>query len=332
MSSIRQVGSASEKVVTAEVVPDDEALERRLGSVYVRQRLGIEKAHEAQVFGQGLNFFHIENWYSAPSLIRTILRLTGLHGRGQRNAADVRLVTNKVASAHLPASFHRFRILQISDLHADMSGPAMKRVCDLVSDLTYDVCALTGDYRGKTFGPFSASLAGVGEVVAALRGPIFGVLGNHDTVRMVPGLEGMGVQMLLNEAVKIERRGGSIYLAGVDDAHFYRVDNLEKAAHDIPPEAYSILLSHTPEIYRQAAHAGFALMLCGHTHGGQICLPGQVPITLDSHLPRRYGAGAWTYHGMAGYTSVGAGSSIVAVRLNCRPEITIHELHCDDSQ
>ena len=76
-----------------------------------------------------------------------------------------------------------------------------------------------------------------------------------------------------------------IYLAGIDDAHYYRVDNIEKAASEIPENGFSILLSHTPEIYRQAAHAGFDLLLSGHTHGGQICLPGSTPITLDSVLP-----------------------------------------------
>jgi len=68
------------------------------------------------------------------------------------------------------------------------------------------------------------------------------------------------------------------------------------------------------------------LMLAGHTHGGQICLPGGVPITLDSDLPRSLGRGAWRYGGMQGYTSVGAGCSVVAVRLNCTPEITLHTL------
>jgi predicted MPP superfamily phosphohydrolase len=134
--------------------------------------------------------------------------------------------------------------------------------------------------------------------------------------------------MLLNECVLIPKGDQALYLAGVDDAHFYRVDNIEKAAATVPDSAFSILLSHTPEIYRQAAHAGFDLLLAGHTHGGQICLPGAVPITLDSVLPRRMGAGAWTYHNMQGYTSVGAGCSIVPVRLNCPPEITIHHLLC----
>jgi len=68
------------------------------------------------------------------------------------------------------------------------------------------------------------------------------------------------------------------------------------------------------------------VLLSGHTHGGQICLPGAIPIILDSVLPRRMGAGAWTYRGMRGYTSVGVGSCILPVRLNCPPEITLHRL------
>ncbi len=106
------------------------------------------------------------------------------------------------------------------------------------------------------------------------------------------------------------------------------MDNIEKAVMPIPAGSFSILLSHTPEIYRQAAHANFDLMLSGHTHGGQICLPGSIPITLESALPRRMGAGPWQYHDMIGYTSVGAGSSVVPVRLNCPPEITLHRLLC----
>jgi len=147
----------------------------------------------------------------------------------------------------------------------------------------------------------------------------------------VPGLEGMGIGVLLNESTTIIRGDQRIHLAGIDDAHFYRVDNIQEAAAGIPAYEFSILLSHTPEIYRQAAHAGFDLMLSGHTHGGQICLPGSIPVTLDSVLPRRMGSGAWTYQQMAGYTSVGVGACIVAVRLNCPPEITLHQLATERS-
>jgi uncharacterized protein len=145
---------------------------------------------------------------------------------------------------------------------------------------------------------------------------------------MVRGLEEIGIRMLLNEYERIIRNGQCIYVAGVDDAHFYRADNIEKAASEIPNEAFSILLSHTPEIYREAALADFNVLLAGHTHGGQICLPGQVPIMVDSVLPRRMAAGAWQYRNLIGYTSVGAGASIVPVRFNCPPEITLHHLRC----
>jgi uncharacterized protein len=301
-------------------------LERRLGAIHARQRIGIEKDHEAQAFGQGLNFFHIENWYSVHTIMRLTLRLCGLYARGKRNAANVELRRNAISSQRLPSAFEGFTILHLSDLHVEMSGAAMRRVTELIKGLDYDVCVMTGDFRAGTFGSFEDALNGMAPVCAALSRPIYGVLGNHDTIKMTPGLEDMGVLMLLNEAVRLERGGQAIHLAGIDDAHFFRVDNIEKAAAAIPFEEFSILLSHTPEVYRQAAHAGFDALLCGHTHGGQICLPGGFPITLDSALPRAFGSGAWKYCTMSGYTSVGAGSSVLPVRLNCPPEITLHRL------
>lgn len=301
-------------------------LEKRLGRRYARQRLGIEKDHEAQVFGQGINFFHIENLKPSHALIRAVLMASGLYWHGARNAAKVELRHNRIVSPQLPQAFDGFTILQLSDLHVEMSEAAMRRVIALVKDLDYDLCVLTGDYRGDTYGRYDTTLAGMAAVRAALSGSIYGVLGNHDTIRLVPGLEEMGIKILLNENETIERGGERIHLAGIDDAHFYQMDNIEKAAGDIPHDAFSILISHTPEIYRQAAHADFNVLLSGHTHGGQICLPGCIPITLDSVLPRSMGAGPWRHHDMIGYTSVGAGVCIVPVRFNCPPEITLHHL------
>lgn len=305
-----------------------EQLERRLGRLHARQRLGIERDFEAHVFGHGINFFHIENWYSIHSVIRNTLKLTGLYWRGRRNAERIQVRHHHVALPELPSSFDGFTILHLSDLHVDISREAMAGLIELLPGMSYDVCVLTGDFRGNTFGPFDATLEGLARIRAQLAGPVYGVLGNHDTVCMVPGMEEMGIRMLLNEAETITRRDQNIHLAGIDDAHYYRVDNIEKAASRFPHDEFSILLSHTPEIYRQAAHADFNLLLSGHTHGGQICLPGSIPLTLDSVLPRRMGAGSWKYHDMVGYTSVGAGSVIVPVRFNCRPEMTLHHLRC----
>lgn len=309
-------------------VVDDEIskLEQRLGRLHVRQRLGVEKDHEAQVFGQGLNFFHVENSRLSALSIEYALKLTGLYWRGRKNAERVELQSNLIETIVLPDAFHGFSILHLSDLHCDMNKRAMQRIAAMVPGLTYDICVLTGDFRGQTYGPYRPALDILAQLRRVIASPSYCVLGNHDSIRMVPHLEAMGIRMLMNEADVIERGGQCIHIAGIDDAHFYRADNIEKASAGIPLDEFSILLSHTPEIYRQAAHAGFNLLLSGHTHGGQICLPGGIPITLDSVLPRRLGAGFWTHHEMQGYTSVGAGSSVVPVRFNCPPEITLHRL------
>ena len=107
-------------------------LERRLGRLHARQRLGIEADHEAQIFGQGLNFFHIENWYSVHSVLRTILKLCGLYWRGRRNAENIVLNKNDIRCARLPPLFDGFTVLHISDPHVDMNQRAMLRVAELV--------------------------------------------------------------------------------------------------------------------------------------------------------------------------------------------------------
>lgn len=298
----------------------------RIGAEHVERRLKVETEHEAQLFGQGTILFNLENWYAAPLIIETALKLTGLYGRARRNADRVLTRQNTLESAALPTNFDGFTILHISDLHVEISVGAMRHLLSLVGDINYDICVLTGDYRGKTYGAFDKSLEYVDELRARLTAPVYGVLGNHDSIRMTPALEAMGIRMLFNECDAIVRQGQTIYLAGVDDAHFYRADDIEKAAAQIPKDAFSILLSHTPEVYRQAASENFDVMLSGHTHGGQLCLPGGFPIKLEAILPRSMSAGAWRYAGMAGYTSVGAGTSLSPVRLNCPAEITLHTL------
>lgn len=324
MSASEAAGSGAR--ITPPVEDGIGRLEQRLGRLHARQRIGIEQDHEARAGRQARNFFDHQHWYLSPAVVRAALKLSGLYWRAQRNARNVQVRRNELVLPGLPPAFDGFAILQISDLHIDLSAAAIERLIELLPGLGYDICVLTGDYRGKTFGPCAATLAGMGRLRPHLEGPVYGVLGNHDSIRMVPALEDMGIRMLVNEAEPLSRGDSRIHLAGIDDAHFYRMDNIEKAASRIPDGEFSILLSHTPEIYRQAAHAGFGLLLSGHTHGGQICLPGAVPVTLDAALPRQMGAGPWRCHQMAGYTSVGVGACIVAARINCLPEIALHRL------
>jgi predicted MPP superfamily phosphohydrolase len=304
-----------------------ETLEQRLGPAHVQRRLTREHDYESRFDGR-INFSHPDKWYSVPSAMTQALKLTGMYWLGARNAERLQVRHNRLALRELPAAFDGFTILHLTDLHVEMNEGVVQRMTELAAALDYDICVLTGDFRAKAFGPVEAALRGMRCVRSRLGQSVYGVLGNHDSLRMLPGLEAMGIRMLVNESVTIKRGHQCIHLAGVDDANYYAAADVEKAASAIPRADFSILLSHTPEIYKEAAGAGFNLCLSGHTHGGQICLPGSTPLTLSCDLPRHMGAGAWNYQGMKGYTSVGVGSSIIPVRFNCQPEITLHHLQC----
>ena len=259
-------------------------------------------------------------------LIRAGLTLGGLRARGRRNVLDIQLRHNEVWLQGLPPAFDGFTLLQLSDPHLDMDEQFLQRLVERVRGLAFDACVLTGDFRFHGHGPFAAALDGLRSLRAHLGEQPFAVLGNHDTIRMVPGMEALGYRVLMNESTTLQRGAQVIVLAGIDDAHRYRTHDLGQALAGVAPERTVVLLSHTPQPYRQAADAGVHFMLSGHTHGGQVCLPGGIPILTDTPAPRAVVRGAWQHGVMAGYTSVGCGSSVVDVRLNCRPEVVLHRL------
>jgi predicted MPP superfamily phosphohydrolase len=109
--------------------------------------------------------------------------LLGRYKRGLKNAEQIQVRHNHVRSKMLPSHFDGFTLLHISDLHVDITEGATRRLNEILPGMTYDICILTGDYRGATFGTFAAALEGLARARAHLRGPIYGVLGNHDTIR-----------------------------------------------------------------------------------------------------------------------------------------------------
>jgi len=156
---------------------------------------------------------------------------------------------------------------------------------------------------------------------------ILGILGNHDCIEIAPDLEDCGIVMLINEAVSVRRGSQTLSVAGVDDPHYYQCHDLEKAFRDVAPHDFSILLAHSPEIIYSINGQKIDLCLCGHTHGGQICLPRIGPVFTHCHTPRRYISGLWRYGDTVGFTSRGAGSSGLPVRFNCPPEIVMLTLN-----
>ncbi|MFA9421663.1 MAG: metallophosphoesterase, partial [Gammaproteobacteria bacterium] len=155
-------------------LPLDEAtlllLQERVGKVHLQQRLGIERDYEHKIFGQGRNLFHIENWYPIRSLIRNSLRLMLLHGRGRRNARKLVVRHNHISVKGLPVAFNDYTILQISDLHIDMAPDFPQVLIEVLREVEYDLCVLTGDFRAETYGPYDATLEAMQQVCEHLQG------------------------------------------------------------------------------------------------------------------------------------------------------------------
>jgi predicted MPP superfamily phosphohydrolase len=229
----------------------------------------------------------------------------------------------------LPEAFDGFTILHLSDLHADGLEGLADDLYDRIRGLDVDLCVLTGDYRFKTQGDCQQVYTSMARILSGVnaRHGIAGVLGNHDSFEMISELEGLGVKMLINESHVVQQSSQNIWLVGVDDPHYYGCADLSVALGEVPADAFKILLVHSPEMYEDAAEHGIHLYLCGHTHGGQICLPLWGPIITNANCPRRYTRGRWRHRNVQGYTSSGTGASGVAVRFFCPPEVGLITLH-----
>jgi len=165
-------------------------------------------------------------------------------------------------------------------------------------------------------------------MLKAVEVPRYAILGNHDSLAKVPVLEAAGIQFLLNEHAVLRRGDAALYLVGIDDPSFYKSHNFEHALAAVPDDACKVLLSHSPETYPAAQQFGFDFLMAGHTHGGQICLPGGRVLVHDRSAPRHVLSGVWREGPLQGYTSRGTGASGLPVRLNCMPEVTLHVLRC----
>lgn len=258
------------------------------------------------------------------SLFERLLRLSGLYNRGRANALDITVKPLTLTLPSLPNAFDGYRILQISDPHLDLLPELADRIVPLVRAASSDLLLLTGDYRDRHQDPPEAGLALLAPILAAAEAPDgrYALLGNHDPAAAVPILEGLGLTVLLNQTVSLQRDGATIYLTGLDDVHSFYTQAARDALLE-PRAGCRIAAVHSAEIADIAAEAGFELYLCGHTHGGQICLPGGRPVMSHLRRCRAYARGPWRHKGMIGYTSLGAGVANMPIRFNCPPEIVL---------
>ena len=300
----------------------------RIGSNHAGKRLELQAHYSALLLSGHHIHVHMEEFPAIAWLLKTSLKITGLWPIAVRNSTNYKIVEHEVLLGNLPQAFDGFRILHLSDLHIEGMIDKGKALQATLSTLEYDLCVLTGDFRFRTYGSYDKTLTLMKELIETLHAPfgVTGILGNHDWLEMTPGLEDCGIRMLLNEAQALEKGSDAIWLLGLDDVHYYETGDLEKAVGAAPMDTVRILLVHSPEIIPEAGATGMDLYLCGHSHGGQICLPGGHPIITHCRCPRAYKAGPWQHHTMRGYTSRGVGTSLFPIRLFCQPEIIIHTL------
>ena len=304
-------------------------LAERMGAAEFAARLQAERQMRARRgVGNSRGWFRFEHYWDFYGVIRSCLKLTGLWARAHRNYFDIQVVRNEVLLARLPAAFDGFTILQLTDLHADLHPDFSAAVRRVIAPLQYDVMALTGDFRTCTYNDHSGATEATIEMLNAVEVPRYAILGNHDSLAKVPVLEAAGIQFLLNEHAVLRRGDAALYLVGIDDPNYYKSYNFEHALAGVPDDACKVLLSHSPETYRAAQQFGFDFLMAGHTHGGQICLPGGRVLVHDHSSPRHVLSGVWREGRLQGYTSRGTGASGLPVRLNCMPEVTLHVLRC----
>lgn len=262
----------------------------------------------------------------AIQVFRIICYLTFISRIAYRYAHDLKLIEYQLYFENLPAEFDGYKILFLTDFHADKVRNIEARLLETIGRIDFDVCAMGGDYayryKGKNIQIVKDFASRLVTCIALKGKKMYGILGNHDIYIFGEFLEQLGVRMLVNEAVKIEKNNSCIYLSGIDDASYYRTHNFYSCEEIIcNPGAFKILLSHTPDTYRQADKFHYSLALNGHTHGGQICLPGGIPVVTNMKTSRKMAKGYWKFKGLQGITSNGIGCSGFTGRLFCPPEV-----------
>lgn len=220
------------------------------------------------------------------------------------------------------------RVVQISDLHLSDFDGYFQQVAGMVKGLSPDLIVLTGDYLEE-----ERNIRGVLDFLRALKAPsgVFAVQGNWEYWSRLEGENlrrhflGAGARLLINERTDLDIGGQRLSLLGLD--YPSSSDHLQGLQGQADAARFNLLLSHVPAFAHEQLDQRVGLILSGHTHGGQVRLPLLPPL----YLPRfsgRFVSGLYQVgrYDTPLYVNRGIGTSVLPVRLNCRPEITVIEL------
>jgi predicted MPP superfamily phosphohydrolase len=278
-------------------------------------------------------------FFAAMDAFRFGSHLAGQFGRGQRNILDVQIRRVEVPIAGLPIKLDGYRILQVTDLHLGGVPGIATAVIAAVRDCgAVDALVLSGDHHYATRCRWDKprSVAEIADIIAAVSPTdgVFAVLGNHDCLCMVDDLKRAGAVVLCNESRSISRDGATLVLTGVDDVHYYYTPLADAAFAEtkLPgPNRVGIALVHSPEMIDVAAGHGYSFYLCGHTHGGQVCMPGGQPFYVGVGRENRpFARGLWRFGAMTGFTGDGVGGSGAPLRFHSKGSVVVLTLRSQD--
>jgi len=253
------------------------------------------------------------------------------------------LVAMEIELARLPAAFDGFTIAQLSDFHYDpLSAVPIRAAIEIVNNLHPDLVVLTGDFvtvpifhRRFHTAKLAASAAEPCASLLAQLHPRLGmvsILGNHDVdsdvPRIIETLHSHGIPVLRNRSIPLEQGGSRVWLCGLDSVWEGHAD-VDRALRGVPSHELVVLLVHEPDFADQAALYPVDLQLSGHSHGGQIWLPGIGAPWLPT-LARKYPRGLHRIGPLTLYTNMGLGTIRLPIRLNCPPEVTLFTLRSGD--
>lgn len=235
-------------------------------------------------------------------------------------------------SDKVPAAFDGLRVVQVSDLHDALFGEGNKRLIDKIRMAEPDVIFITGDVVDSNRYNLQQSLQAVNEFVKIA--DVYYVLGNHEVAtnqvtKIYKSLTELGVTVLSNDSLLIERGGQQVAIVGIEDPlmNKHTKDMLQTALVGVPGETMTLLLAHRPEKFSSYANANIDLVFSGHAHGGQVRIPGVGGLISpgQGYLPK-YTSGIYEEADTKMVVSRGLGNSIVPFRILNLPEIVVVEL------